>query len=48
MGKKSNGKLRRQRHAERVVRKGLDQVDTGVLAYVYATDGSTLRVTQKG
>ncbi len=41
MGKKSNGKLRAQRHFERAVRKGVDPyADTS--AHVWATDGSHL------
>lgn len=45
MGKKSNGKLRAARHAERVIRKGLDQVSAEVdpYAYVYGLDGTSLR-----
>ena len=46
MGKKSNGQLRRQRFVERALRKGVDVTqphDTGGYAYMYGTDGSTLR-----
>lgn len=44
MGKKSNGKLREQRHAERVIRKGLDQVSAELdpYAYTYGLDGTSL------
>lgn len=48
MGKKSNGKLRRERFIERATRKGVDlfaPADTGGYAYMYGTDGSTLRRT---
>lgn len=48
MGKKSNGKLRKLRFLERAERKGVDVVapaDTGGYAYMYGTDGSTLRRT---
>lgn len=47
MGKKNNGKLRRERFVERAARKGVDLTtqDTDVYAYMYGTDGSTLRRT---
>lgn len=48
MAKKSNGQLRKQRFMERALRKGVDLAqphDTGGYAYMYGTDGSTLRRT---
>lgn len=46
MGKKSNGKLRKARHAEAIIRKGLDQVQPDPYAYVYGE--SARHLTQKG
>ena len=47
MGKKSNGQLRKARHAETIIRKGLDQVQpTDGYAYVYG-EGSR-HLTQRG
>ncbi len=42
MGKKSNGKLRAQRHFERALRKGVELTNGDPYAYVYATDGTRL------
>jgi hypothetical protein len=43
MGKKSNGALRKARHAETIIRKGLDQMQPDPYATSYGTDGTTLR-----
>ncbi len=51
MGKKSNGKLRAQRHFERAVRKGVDPLapaQTDGYAYVVASDGTSLFSRQRG
>lgn len=48
MGKKSNGKLRAARYAERVIRKGLDQVQPDPYAYVYGSNGVSISTAQRG
>lgn len=48
MGKKSNGKLRRARLVERATQKGVELDASNTYAYMYGTDGSTLRRTYLG
>jgi len=48
MGKKSNGALRKARHAETIIRKGLDQMQPDPYAYVYGTNGVSISVPRKG
>ena len=50
MATQSNGKLRAARHAERVIRKGLDQVDPVLDPYAYAfgSNGVSISTARKG